>query len=451
MSRSKKHKAFNDTGATVSDSYANLVANLGTTRDKASHGFFTDNFLSSEQLATMYRNSWLAAAIIDYPSEDATRNWRNWKADVEQIAKIEAIEKRLGLRSKVKEALQGAGLFGGSAIYINTREADQRKPLGDRESIVSLVVLGRDQLSSDGVVLDINSPYYGRPEFYSISTNGGQVTVHASRFAIFYGKKLPASISMYGNEWGDSRLKSTMDSINQSSSTLANIASLVFEAKIDIFRFKGLANLLADKSCNGAELVSNRLTLQAALKGINGALVLDGEDEYDQKNASFSSLSEIADLFLKVLAGAAKIPVTRLFGREAAGLSGSGDGDERTYYDHIKDFQVDSISPAIRMIDECIINEALGSRPSEIYYEWAPLRNKTENDNADILSKIATAARTLAGNQAGSIIPLDALSDAITTTIVESGAMPGLEQATLKYGSLSEQSGFVGGEDDPIQ
>lgn len=449
MSRQKKQKAINDSGVTVSDSYANLVANLGTSRDKSASGIYVDSSLSAEQLSTMYANSWVAAAIIDYPAEDATRNWRNWKAETDQINKIEAIEKRLDLRSKVKEARQAAGLFGGSAIYINTDSEDGSSPLKQTENIKSLVVLSKDQITSGEVVRDINSEYYGRPEFYLISSKDVQVSVHASRFAIFHGKKIPgSSIMSYSNSWGESNLKSTLDAINQANSTLANIASLVFEAKIDVFKLKGLAQMLADKTCNGAGVLTNRLTLQAAMKGINGALVLDGEDQYEQKNASFSSLDAIADLFLKVLAGASKIPVSRLFGREASGLSGNGEGDERTYYDRIKDIQTDDISPAIRLIDDCIINEALGSRPLDIYYEWAPLRNKTEHDNADILSKIATAARTLAGTQAGSILPLDALSDAVANTIIESGSMPGLEQAIEKYGNTAEQNNLVGGEDE---
>ena len=451
MSRQKKQKAFNDQQITASDSYRNLAANLGTKRDKASYGEFVDNELSNHQLYTMYSNSWLAAAIIDYPAEDATRNWRNWKADTEQINKIEAIEKRLSLKEKVQEAQKAADLFGWSVIYINTRQDKQEQPLQINEEIRSLVVLSGDTVTYKEIVTDIDSDWFGQPEYFEFRSKDKQVTVHASRFALFYGAKAPAGFGGYaGARLGISRIKSTMESINQVSSALANTASLIFEAKVDVFKIKDLARILADKSCDGAGMVTNRMTLQALIKGINGALVLDAEDEYDQKSANLSGLAEICNLFLKAFAGAARIPVTRLFGRESAGLSGSGDGDERTYNDRIKDLQSTGFSPALRRIDDCILYQALGSRPLDIYYEWAPLRNKTEVENADILGKIATAARTLLGQSGGEVIPADVISEAVSNTLIESGSLPGLEQAIKKYGNIAEQNNLVGGEDDEI-
>ena len=170
------------------------------------------------------------------------------------------------------------------------------------------------------IVTDIDSDWFGQPEYFEFRSKDKQVTVHASRFALFYGAKAPAGFGGYaGARLGISRIKSTMESINQVSSALANTASLIFEAKVDVFKIKDLARILADKSCDGAGMVTNRMTLQALIKGINGALVLDAEDEYDQKSANLSGLAEICNLFLKTFVGAARIPVTRLFGRESAG------------------------------------------------------------------------------------------------------------------------------------
>ena len=122
-----------------------------------------------------------------------------------------------------------------------------------------------------------------------------------------------------------------------------------------------------------------------------------------------------------------------------AGLSGSGDGDERVYYDRINQSQENDIGPAMAVLDECIIWQALGSRPSDIYYSWAPLRQSTAAERADVFSKTATALRALAGTQAGEIIPIDALSDAAVNEFTEMGVLPGLDQGIAKYGTLAEQ------------
>lgn len=447
MAAEKPRLRYSDS-AMISDGLQNVVANLGTGRDKAFHTIYVADNLTSEQLVDMYRTSWLAAAICDYPAEDATRKWRNWRAEAEQITKIEAEEKRLGLQHKVQEALIASRILGGSALYISAENQDPAQPLKPGDRINSLILMGKDELTSGEIVRDISSPYYGKPEFYEINTNGkgSRVRVHASRFAIFTGRKVPgAGVYARNGHWGDSALQSTLSAIKSADTSVANIASLIFEANVDVMKVQGFADLLAQHQ---DELILRRARLQAAMKGINGMLMIDAQDDYEKKSASFSGLESLMGRFFDWVSGAARIPVTRLFGRAVAALSGSGDGDERVYYDRIADIQSQDIEPAIALLDECIITQALGERPAEIYYEWAPLRQRTEAESAEMFGKYATAARALAGTNTGEIVPLDALSDALVNALTEIGVLPGLESAVEEYGSLAEQGGFVGGEDE---
>ena len=444
----KPRLRYSSDGVMIGDGLQNIVANLGTGRDKASHTVYVPDNLTSEQLVAMYRTSWLAAAICDYPAEDATRKWRSWRADADQITKIEAEEKRLGLQHKVQEALIASRLLGGSAIYISAENQDPAQPLKPGDKINSLVLMGKDELTPGDIVRDIQSQYYGKPEYYEINSNGkgSRVRVHASRFAIFTGRKVPGS-NVYTNNgpWGDSALQSTLSAIKSADTSVANIASLIFEANVDVMKVQGFAELLAQHQ---DELILRRARLQSAMKGINGMLMIDAQDDYEKKSAAFSGLEALMAKFFDWVSGAARIPVTRLFGRAAAALSGSGDGDERVYYDRIGDIQCQEIGEPIALLDECIITQALGDRPAEIYYEWAPLRQRTEVESAEMFGKYATAARALAGTNAGEIVPLDALSDAIVNALTEIGVLPGLESAVDEYGSLAEQGGFVGGENE---
>lgn len=436
----------------MADGLVNIVANLGTARDKAAHNQYVDTLLGGPALLAAYRNSWLARAIIDYPAEDATRKWRQWRAEAEQITKIERLEKKLHLKRRVQDAVTAARLYGGSAIYLNTETSAQETPLQpNKEEVKSLVVLTRSSLSAEEVSRDINSDYYGRPEFYLLTSTEKQVRIHASRLVIFRGAPIPADpgTASVQQGWGDSTLQSTMDAIQQMDSTMANMASLVFEAKVDVLKFKGFADLLADEG-NDAQ-VTRRLSTQAAMKGINGALVIDAEDDYEQKSANFAGLPDVVAKFMDAVAGASRIPVTRLYGRAAVGLSGSGDGDERVYFDRIGHIQATEIQPAMELLDECLIWQALGKRPEEIYFEWRPLRQLTETERADIFSKTASAARSLAGNNEGALIPMDALSDSLVNEFTEQGMLPGLEQAIEEYGSLGEQGlPAEGAQEEPV-
>lgn len=435
-------KSRNSRQRPMHDGLQNVVANLGTGRDKAAHSHYVAGHMSAFELQTAYRASWLAQAIINNPAEDATRKWRKWRAPADQITKIEALEKKLQVSARVKDALQTAGLLGGAAIYLNMDGEDQDKPIDPRKELRSLVVLPCTSLRPVEIVRDINSVYYGQAEFYRMTTNGekGQVIIHASRLAVFMGNKVPGDqwlTNSINQGWGDSRLAPALDAVMQYDGTMANMASLVYEAKVDVFKFEGFAEMLAN-SANDA-LISRRLSNQAAMKGINGAVVIDMKDDYQQKSATFAGLPELVSKQQEGVAGAAGQPVTRIFGRAVAGLSGSGDGDERVYYDRIGHMQADDITPALAVLDEILIAQALGTRPPDVYYTWTPLRQLSESERADVFVKTANAARSLAGTTAGPIIPLDALSDSVVNELTEQGVLPGLDQAIEQYGTLAEQ------------
>lgn len=433
----------------ILDGIVNVLANLGTGRDKAAHSGYVVGATPPAELMNTYRASWLAAAIIDNPAEDTTRNWRNWRASADDITKIEKLEKDLGLKSMVMQAMVAARLYKAAAIYINTDDADQSSPLRPGAIVRSLVVLTSQTLRPKEVVKDINSEYYGRAEYYTLQATS-PVDIHASRLAIFLGRQLPADARNSGvnvDDWNsDSILESAVETVKQYDSAMANMSSLLYEAKVDVFKFQGFADLLSDPKND--DLITRRLANQAAMKGINGAVVIDTQDDYLQKSLTFSGVPELIVKIQESAAGAAGQPVTRLFGRSAAGLSGSGDGDERVYYDRIKQAQENDVGPALRILDECIITQALGGkRPPEVYYEWAPLRQSTAAERAEVFSKTASAARAIAGNNAGELLPLDALSDSLVNELTELGVLPGLDQRIKEYGSLREQ-GLPGGEDD---
>lgn len=272
------------------------------------------------------------------------------------------------------------------------------------------------------------------------SADGAQVEIHPSRLVIFNGSQQPDEdivTSTYAG-WGDSVLLSVVDAIKQADGTAANIASLVFEAKVNVIRIPDFMQNLGNAEYRAKIL--ERYTLAATAKGINGDLLLDKEEEYEQKTASFATLPEVLMSFLQIVSGAADIPATRLLGQSPAGMNATGESDLRNYYDRLQAMQTVEMTPAMARLDECIIRSALGSRDPDIYYEWAPLWGMSEKEKADVFKTKADAARQLVGSGTGQeIIPRDAVSDALVNTFIEDGSLPGLDAAIEEYGKLAEQ------------
>jgi len=418
----------------LSDKLVNLVSAMGTERDKASSSMYAPAFMSDQELVNAYRGAWLPRKIVDIPALDATRRWRGWQADKDQIEKIEAEEKRLDLRRKIKTAMTRARLFGGAAVLIGTGERDTSLPLSsDRVGsggVKYLTVLNRRQLSPTEIEQDVMSDLFGKPKAYRLA--GSSIDIHPSRLVLFMGAEHPDPELAQGLEygWGDSVLQALFDAIKQSDGTMANVASLVFESKVDVIKIPDFMQKLQDPAFKTQVL--ERIRLANMAKGINGTLLLDTEEGYESKEATFNGLPDIMDRFLQQVSGAADIPATRLLGQSPSGLNSTGEADLRNYYDRIQAIQELDVGPAMATLDECLIRSALGDRPKEIHYTWQSLWQPTATERATIGKTTADTIKVLADTK---LWDSDALSQAATTLLVEQSVVPGLETAVGEFGT----------------
>ncbi|WP_246705402.1 phage portal protein [Rhizobium sp. WYCCWR 11152] len=430
--------------AFVRDSLTSLVSRMGTDRDKAATTFYAHTVMPDEQLIAAYSTAWLPRKIVDIPALDACRKWRDWQAKKPQIEAIEEEERRLNVKGRILEAAKKGRLFGGAAVYIGTSDADPMQPLDveriGKGGIRYLNVMTRRQLSAGEIDRNPESEWYGQPSFYKLSgANGLQVDIHPSRLVRFTGA-MPADDEITGNPWqgwGDSVLQATLNAIKNADSTAGNIASLVFEAKIDIIRIPDFMASLSNETYRSKIL--ERYTLANMSKGINGTLLLDKEEEYESKSAALGGLTDILMAFMQIVSGAADIPVTRLLGQSPAGMNSTGTSDMKNYHDRIQSMQELEFQPAMRRLDECIERSADVKDP-DVHYRWAPLEQMSEKERADIFKTTADAARQLVGTGTGQeIITREAISKALTNRLVEDGVLPGLDAAIEEYGTIEEQ------------
>ncbi|MFP5078298.1 anti-CBASS protein Acb1 family protein [Rhizobium sp. YIM 134829] len=427
----------------LNDSLTSLVSRMGTDRDKAATVFYTNPLLTDDQILAAYRGSWLPRKIVDIPALDACRKWRDWQAEKGQIQSIEAEENRLNLKGKILEALTKARLFGGAAIFIGTGSPTPDKPLTDsevgRQGLKYLTVLSRRDMTPGPIDQNVTSEFHGRPSYYEMTGADMMVRIHPSRLVLFVGARHPDPLMSGALEgWGDSVLTSTLDAIKNADSTAGNIASLIFEAKIDIIRIPNFMASLSDETYK--QKIIERYTLANMAKGINGTLLLDKEEEYESKAAQVAGLTDILMAFMQIVSGAADIPVTRLLGQSPAGMNATGASDMKNYHDRVQSIQQLELTPAMHRLDECVIRSALGSRPPEVNYRWAPLEQMSEKERAEIFTATANAARQLVGTGAGQeIIARDAVSRALVNRLSEDGVLPGIEDAVEEFGEIGEQ------------
>jgi len=414
----------------IADDLISLTGKLGNTGlDKAAGVAYQLNPLSAIDLQTIYRSSWLAKKIVNIPADDMFREWRDWQADGKDIERIEQEEARLQVQKKLAFAMKQARLFGSALLYMSTGDGDLTEPLNvnriGKGGLRFLNVIPKTRIASTELVDNFQSPYFGMPEFFNISMAEGQIKVHASRAILFVGEAyLDTELMASSNELGDSVLQAILPAIKHVDSIAANIVSLVFEAKVDVVKIPGLMDALLQT--DDEDRLIRRFTLAAAQKGLNSVLILDKEEDYLQKNASFAQLPDLLQAFMQLASGAADIPATRLYGQAPQGMNSSGQSDLINYYDRLGSEQANIVTPAITIFDECLIRSGLGARPAGLYYTWGSLWKMNDTDKAKLGDTVATTVKTL--NDTG-LFPQDALATAAVNTLTEHGVMPGLQEA----------------------
>jgi len=422
------------------DSLVNFVSGLGTSKDKTTANQYGFTPLTADQLEFAYRGDWLPRKIVDIPAKDATRAWRTWQAEADQISAIESVEKSLGVQRKVRDALIKARIFGGAGIVIGVDSAGQwneelQLDRVRRGALKFLHVLDRYQLSAGEIETDVLSPNYGRPKYYIGPSS--TIQIHPSRVVHLTGALRPSTRTI-NDGWGDSVIQSMDDAIKNALGGSSALAVMMQEANLDVIKVPNFMNNLGTTEYSNRLI--NRFQLAAVGQSVVRAKILDSEEEWNRVATSFTGVDACLTLLLQIVCGAADVPATRLMGMAPGGLQATGDSDTRNYYDNVADLQTNELEPAMAILDECIIRSALGDRPEKIYYNWRPLWQPTESEMADIRLKNTQSLVNIFNT---GLVPDEALSKSAINMLIEDGLLPGLEQAVEE----AEAAGVD--EDDP--
>jgi phage-related protein (TIGR01555 family) len=418
----------------IGDTLSSLASGMGTNIDKAMSLFWTMRAMDRANLDAAYRGDWIARKVVDIPPNDATREWRAWQAEDEQIQAIENTERRLGVRAKVRRAMQLGRLYGGAALLIGDGAADPGKPF-DPDAVAKggiryLHVFPRWRLGTSELEWDPESPFFGTPALYQIpiGRDRQQIQIHPSRVIQFIGQPTPDPFDDGQQGWGDSILQSVGDAVRQAGLAAQTIASLLTEAKTDSI---GIPNLFTHLTTSeGEAAVRKRYALAAEMKSLYQTVVRDALEVWDTRQVNFAQLPDILREYLQIAAGAADIPATRLLGQSPAGLNATGDGDIRNYYDMIASMQANDLAPNLARLDEALIRDALGDRPDEVHYQWAPLWQPSEAERATVALQKAQATQIYAIND---LLPPAVLAKVVPNQLTEDGTYPGIEAAMADY------------------
>lgn len=257
-----------------------------------------------------------------------------------------------------------ARLFGGAGLIVNTAQ-DFRSELNEdaigEDTPLEFIAADRWELIlSQTNVFQQGNPcpynYYGLP-------------LHHSRVIKVLGVEAPSYIRLRLQGWGMSEIERCIRAINAFVKFETLIFELLDEAKIDVFKIMGFNDaLLTDE---GTQNTQRRVLLANRLKNYQNALAMDKEDDYAQKQITWSGLAEIWNELRMNLSSALKIPMNKLFGQSATGFGGGEDAIEN-YNSIVEQVRVDA-EPVVTEIVDLRCQQLFGFIP-EYTLHWKTLK-----------------------------------------------------------------------------
>lgn len=390
----------------TTDSFSNTAARLGVgTMDllQATQYPLTRLTQNYQLLTSLYRNNWIVQNIITTIPNDMMRKWYQLRGSIppDYMSKMEKLERATQIRKKLLSGMYWGRLYGGAAGVILIRgHNDMSIPL-DIDTILPDAFLGLQILDrwsgiypDNQLVTDKSSSDFGLPEYYTIrdEETGETVSkVHYSRILRFVGRDLPWMEQVSEQYWGESEIEAVYEETVKRDNVSANIAALTFRANINYLESDGLDQMLGTANTEMQRRFWNVMQAQNMLESNFGTRIVNKGDTMHNIQYTFTGLPEVYDRVMMDVAGAARTPVTKLFGRSPAGMNATGESDMQNYYDYIDGLRETELRPVLEKILPIMAMSAWGTIPDDINIDFPPMQTPDAGEVAEIAEKKTNA------------------------------------------------------------
>ena len=361
--------------------------------DTLSHNFrwyFISNF--RQHISEAYVEYGIVRRAVDVPVDDAYRGGVTIKSeelDQNDIRKLILKMRREKDLQVANRAQKWARLFGGGGVLLLAEDQDPIDPLDigrikkDTKiefRAVDLWELFWDLQNTDGYdpslqvnVMDYFN-YYGE-------------NIHKSRVWRVNGFEIPSFVRPRFRGWGASMLEAIVRPLNQYLKHTDVVFEVMDEFKLDVYMIDGFMQALSTPQ--GEELMMRRIQHANGRKNFQNATVLDRKDEFQQRQLSFTGLSEILKDNRIHLASELGFPVTKLFGLSATGYN-AGEEDLENYNMMVEGTVRDDSEYLVLKMVEIRCQQLFGFVPDDLEVEFKPLRVLGALDESTMKSNKAT-------------------------------------------------------------
>lgn len=371
----------------------------------------------------LYAQGGLFARVVDKPSDDALSGGVSIDND---DGVLMAELDRLNAIMLLSDAVRWVRLTGGACIIPVVQDGlglDQSLPEAYGQIEELRIYAATDLVPYGERYNDSSKANYGKPMLYQVNSGNQNFIVHESRLITLSGDPLPPNTNTSNVYWqGRSAVDRPYQCIIQWIDALGKVMAIIDRKQQAVYGMQGLADAIT----SGLEDdVRKRVALVDEVRGILNTVTIDGADSYDIKDLNLGGLPEAVNEFKEALAAETGMPITLLFGRSAAGLNATGEGDLRGYYDMVEGIRSRTIQPALEALIAMLCNQSSIKVVNDWQINWEPLFKPTGKELAEI-AKLENEAMLTEMSALEKAVQMGAISERQVLEYLQSKGLFGL-------------------------
>lgn len=351
-------------------------------------------------LTYLYKTFGILGKVVDIPVDDAYKN-NGFELEADSIDEKEikdledALEENQDIE-QIKTAQKWARLFGGAALIAVSGD-DLSKPLNPETlegKPLEFMPVDRWQLTYSLPDVRMRGGQWSLTNYQgTIYGNNRDLTgfqkIHSSRVFVVPGKKAPYLIMQLVQGWGISVYEQIFQDMSQFFKARNVMFELLDEAKTDVLKLATLQTALSSQ--DGERALQKMVDMIARNKNYKSQITLSKDDEYEQKQISFSGFEGILREIRVMMSGSANIPLNKLWGEGVTGF-GSGEDSLENYNSQIENEVRTPANPLVKWVLKLRCYQLFGREIEDLVKTWKNLRVLSAIDEQNISDhKLANA------------------------------------------------------------
>nr|DAJ74727.1 MAG TPA: portal [Caudoviricetes sp.] len=343
-------------------------------------------------LTYLYKTFGILGKIVDIPVDDAYKDG-GFDLDADTIDEDEIKDLKDVLSEnqdieEIKTAQKWARLYGGAALIALTGE-DLSRPL-HLDSLdgkpLEFIAVDRWQITYSLPNINMRGGTWALTNYQGSWNNkikdfNGYQRIHESRVFPVKGKKAPFLIEQQLSGWGMSVYEQIFQDMSQFFKARNVMFELLDEAKTDVLKLATLQTAISSQ--NGERALQKMVDMIARNKNYKSQITLSKDDEYEQKQITFSGFEGILKEIRIMMSGSANMPVNKLWGEGVTGF-GSGEDSLENYNSQIENEIRTPANPLVKWLLVFRCWQIFGFEVDDLVKTWKNLRVLSAIDEQNI-------------------------------------------------------------------